>query len=218
MILSHRDLLQLLMRNLPVTLRKPMGLACFTGMGYLSQHALFRPFCSLNIPFAPPKNCKLEDGIDIMKIQRSHVLLVRLLAAIGLVLTLVLIYWLAFTPQQQTLTGTPVPVPGDDWPTYLHDVQRSAASGEVVLSPSNAERLTKLWSFKTGVGIAPSATIVNNTVYIGSWDGYEYALDALKGFLKWKTYLGISTARCVPPKIGITSSATVQNNIVYVGG
>ena len=145
-------------------------------------------------------------------------LLMQLLAAIGLVLTLVLIYWLAFTPQRQTLAGTPAPLPGDDWPTYLHDVQRSAASGEVVLSPSNVERLTKLWSFKTGGGIAAEAAIVNNTVYIGSWDGYEYALDALTGFLKWKTYLGTTTAKCVPPKIGITSSATVQNNIVYVGG
>lgn len=145
-------------------------------------------------------------------------LTLQLLAAMGLVLTLVLIYWLAFTPQQQTLAGTPALVPGDDWPTYLHDAQRSAASGEVVLSPSNVERLTRLWSFKTGGGIAASATIVNNTIYIGSWDGYEYALDALKGFLKWKTYLGITTARCVPPKIGITSSATVQNHVVYVGG
>jgi outer membrane protein assembly factor BamB len=145
-------------------------------------------------------------------------LLMQLLAAIGLVLTLVLIYWLAFTPQRQTLAGTPAPLPGDDWPTYLHDVQRSASSGEVVLSPSNVERLTKLWSFKTGGGIAAEAAIVNNTVYIGSWDGYEYALDALTGFLKWKTYLGTTTAKCVPLKIGITSSATVQNNIVYVGG
>ena len=89
-----------------------------------------------------------------MKIQRSHMLMMQLLAAIGLVLTLVLIYWLAFTPQRQTLAGTPASLPGDDWPTYLHDVQRSAASGEVVLSPSNVERLTKLWSFKTGGGIA----------------------------------------------------------------
>jgi outer membrane protein assembly factor BamB len=153
-----------------------------------------------------------------MKIHRSNMLTLQLLAAMGLVLTLVLVYWLAFVPQQQTLAGTSAPVPGDDWPTYLHDAQRSAASGEVVLSPSNAERLTRLWSFKTGGGIAASATIVNNTVYIGSWDGYEYALDALKGFLKWKTYLGITTAKCVPPQIGITSSATVQDHVVYVGG
>ena len=153
-----------------------------------------------------------------MKFQRSNILTLQLFEAIGLVLTLVMVYWLAFAPQQQTLAGTPAPLPGDDWPTYLHDAQRSAASGEVVLSSSNAARLTRLWSFKTGGGIAASATIVNNTVYIGSWDGYEYALDALKGFLKWKTYLGITTARCIPPQIGITSSATVQDHVVYVGG
>src|SRR5256885_4309283 len=246
MILSRRDLLQLLMHNLRVTSRKLMGLACFTAMGCLSQRAMFRPFCSPSMLFAQmpmrreapdhdirkicvgsinpckilknAQNSKLEDEIDSMKVHRSHMHLMQLLAAVGLVLTLVLVYLLAFAPQRQTLAGTPARVPGDDWPTYLHDIQRSAASGEVVLSPSNAEHLTKLWSFKTGGGIAASAAIVNNTVYIGSWDGYEYALDALTGFLKWKTYLCITTARCVPAKIGITSSATVQNNIVYVGG
>lgn len=140
------------------------------------------------------------------------------LATLALVLTLSLVLILSYTPQLLTATGTPPLAPGDDWPTYLHDVQRTAASGEVLLSPANATQLGISWRFKTGGGIAASPIIAKNTVYIGSWDGYEYALDSLTGYQKWKTYLGKTQGNCVPPSLGVTSSATVQNDIVYVGG
>ncbi len=156
----------------------------------------------------------------MMKQRRLSVRFTQILVGLALVLTLILVLVLAFIPQAKTLHGTLPPVPGDDWPTYLHDPQRTAATGpsETVISPSNAGQLTRLWRFQTGAGIAASASIVGGTAYIGSWDGYEYALDALKGFQKWKTYLGITTARCVPPVTGITSAAAVVNHVVYVGG
>jgi outer membrane protein assembly factor BamB len=107
-----------------------------------------------------------------------------------------------------------------DWPTYLADGQRSGASpGDTMLSPANAGQLAKLWSFKTGGVIAASATVVSGTVYVGSWDGYEYALDALSGALKWKTFLGITSAPgCSPASAGVSSAATVSGGVVYVGG
>src|SRR5579871_4685446 len=106
---------------------------------------------------------------------------------------------------------------GQDWPMYLHDPQRTSASGETILSTTNVAQLNKLWSFKTGGVIASSATVVGGTVYVGSWDGDEYALDAATGALKWKTYIGTtSTPACGSQ--GVTSSATVQDGVVYVGG
>jgi len=108
-----------------------------------------------------------------------------------------------------------------DWPTYLHDAQRSAAGGgETTLSPANAGGLVKLWSFKTSGVVATSASVVNNIVYAGSWDGYEYALDAATGALLWKTYIGVTTAdpACSPSSAGVSSAAAVQNGVVYVGG
>jgi len=161
-----------------------------------------------------------ESRGEMLKQQRMHVRFVQLLGSLALILTLLLVLGLVFIPQANTIHGTPPPVPGDDWSTYMHDPQRTAASGsgETVISPNNAGQLTKLWAFQTGAGIAASASIVDGTVYIGSWDGYEYALDALAGFQKWKTYLGTTTARCTPPVTGITSSAAVVNNVVYVGG
>src|SRR5437667_4881940 len=115
---------------------------------------------------------------------------------------------------------SPLLTTAGDWPDYLHDVQRTAASpDETVLSPSNAGQLVKLWSFKTGGAIAASPTVVGGTVYMGSWDGDEYALDAATGALKWKTFLGTTTANsaCFPNQLGVSSSPAVQNGVVYVG-
>jgi outer membrane protein assembly factor BamB len=113
----------------------------------------------------------------------------------------------------------PVVAAAGDWPTYLHDLQRTGASGDTIISPANAGQLTLHWAFKTGGVIAASPTVVGGTVYVGSWDGYEYALDATTGALKWKTYLGLTQApTCDPPSLGISSAAAVLNGVVYVGG
>ena len=106
-----------------------------------------------------------------------------------------------------------------DWSTYLHDVQHTSASGETTLSAANAPTLKKRWAYPTGGPIADSPTLVGGVAYVGSWDGYEYALDAKAGTLLWKTYLGVTdVAVCVPAHLGITSTATVQGGVVYVGG
>ena len=115
---------------------------------------------------------------------------------------------------------TPLLTTAGNWPTYLHDGQHTAASGdETTLSPSNAGHLAEHWAFKTGGMIASSPTVVNGVVYVGSWDGYEYALNAADGTLIWRANLGITSApTCNPTSAGVTSVATVQNGVVYVGG
>jgi outer membrane protein assembly factor BamB len=58
-------------------------------------------------------------------------------------------------------------------------------------------------------------------MYIGSWDGYEYAVDVHTGQQLWASFLGISQQkkRCYGGYgIGIQSTAAVENNVVYVGG
>lgn len=53
---------------------------------------------------------------------------------------------------------------------------------------------------------------VNGTVYYGSWDGYERAVDAATGTQLWSTYLGQTTkSTCNPPSVGVASTATVSN-------
>jgi outer membrane protein assembly factor BamB/regulation of enolase protein 1 (concanavalin A-like superfamily) len=108
----------------------------------------------------------------------------------------------------------------DEWPTSLHDPQRTAASNDTNIPAAAATQLTKLWSFATGGPVATTPTVSAGTAYFGSWDGYEYAVDATTGALRWKTFLGITTASpiCTPPQVGISSPATVQNGVLYVGG
>ncbi|MDQ6920722.1 MAG: PQQ-binding-like beta-propeller repeat protein, partial [Candidatus Dormibacteraeota bacterium] len=109
-----------------------------------------------------------------------------------------------------------------DWPTFLHDPARTAANpGETTLSTANASKLTPLWSVKTGGVIAASATVVGGVVFVGSWDGYEYALDARTGARIWRTSLGVTSTTntgCSPSTAGVSSAAAVQGGVVYVGG
>jgi outer membrane protein assembly factor BamB len=103
----------------------------------------------------------------------------------------------------------------------MHDPGRSAVSGETTLSPANIGGLVKLWSYNTGDVVAASPTVVNNVIYVGAWNGYEYAINAVTGQLIWKTFLGTMTPRsdCNPQRtVGVTSSAAVQNGVVYIGG
>jgi outer membrane protein assembly factor BamB len=105
-----------------------------------------------------------------------------------------------------------------DWPTFLHDTQRTAAGSDITISTANASQLALKWAFKAGGPIAASPTVVGGIVYAGSWDGYEYALNATTGALVWKTFLGQTTAPCYPQLAGVSSAADVENGVVYVGG
>lgn len=113
---------------------------------------------------------------------------------------------------------TPVSAASGDWYTFLHDPQRTAAGNDTAISASNASQLGLKWAFKTGGPIAASPTVVGNTVYVGSWDGYEYALNATTGALIWKTFLGQTTAPCYPQLAGVSSAADVEGGVLYIGG
>jgi outer membrane protein assembly factor BamB len=106
---------------------------------------------------------------------------------------------------------------GTNWPTYLGSASRDGnGRGETSLSVSSAPHLARLWTYATGTDVSASPSIVNGVVYVGSWNGYEYALNASTGALLWKTFLGLDSFGGHPR--GIASSATVLGGTVYVGG
>jgi len=113
----------------------------------------------------------------------------------------------------------PAVTPSGDWPTYLHDPARTGdAPNETVLSPTTAPLLTLHWKFTTGGMIASQPIVVNRTVFVGSYDGYEYALNVTTGAKIWSKNLGQSTAlNCSASPRGIISTATVANGVLYVG-
>src|SRR5580658_1819411 len=106
---------------------------------------------------------------------------------------------------------------GSNWPTYLGSPTREGDGlRETSISPATASGLKELWSYPTGAEITGSSAIVNGVVYIGSWNGYEFALNASSGALLWKTFLGIDPYG--NRTSGIASSPTVLGGTLYVGG
>ena len=106
-----------------------------------------------------------------------------------------------------------------DWPMFLQNPARTAATVDPKLSVSSASTLKLKFAFPAGGPIATSASIVGTTAYVGSWDGYEYAVSTQTGAMIWKQFLGTTTdPGCNPASNGITSSAAIVNGVLYVGG
>jgi outer membrane protein assembly factor BamB len=64
------------------------------------------------------------------------------------------------------------------------------------------------WKFKTGAAVISSPAIVGGVVYVGSSDGYLYAVDEETGAQRWKFSAGEP----------IVSSPAVANGVVYFVG
>jgi outer membrane protein assembly factor BamB len=84
--------------------------------------------------------------------------------------------------------------------------------------PSRYGPLHVEWSVKTGDTIAATPAFSNGKVYIGSWDGYEYAFDQASGAQRWRTFLGQYTNPACDT-LGVTSSpAITSSNSAFLGG
>jgi len=106
-----------------------------------------------------------------------------------------------------------------DWPTFMNNTSRTGTNPfETTITAGTASNLHLAWKYYTGGPIEASPVTADGVLYIGSWDGYEYALNASNGTLLWKQFLGINPATRRCPAKGITSTATVVNGVVYVGG
>ena len=90
----------------------------------------------------------------------------------------------------------------DDWLSFRGNPQLTGvATGEL---PANLELL---WIFETEDAIESTAAIAAGTVYVGSLDGYLYAINLANGELKWRYQ---SSGE-------IKSSPAVFNDVVYFG-
>jgi polyvinyl alcohol dehydrogenase (cytochrome) len=80
--------------------------------------------------------------------------------------------------------------------------------------------LKQVWQAKTGGAIAATPAVGGGTVYVGSWDGIEYAYRETSGRRLWRTYLGRTTDPACGPEatLGITSGAQIVGHVLYVGG
>ena len=125
-----------------------------------------------------------------------------------------------FTGQTPAPTQIAAAAAGD-WPMYMNDIARSGANlSETAITPASMSHLAPAWKFTTGGNIVAMPTITNGVLYIGSWDGYEYAVDVATHQQLWRQNLGTTTQgkSCYAPTVGVSSTAAVQNGVVYVGG
>jgi outer membrane protein assembly factor BamB len=155
-------------------------------------------------------------------------------------------------------SGAAAVAPGGDWSQYLHDSLHSGFTSETLLNQSNAASLKVEtgWpvSFNNGA-VCPSSTDYcsstvaaqptiatvggNRLVFVGTWNGSEYALCASSctvgansyttGQVIWSTYVN-RTSGCGGPTnsriAGVTGAAaigtatinSVMYTVVYVGG
>src|SRR6266498_3306955 len=95
-----------------------------------------------------------------------------------------------------------------DWSKFHFDLANSGDNPyENVLGPGNVGSMVKRWSFATGDEVFSSPAVVNGVVYVGSYDGNLYALNASTGAKVWSFATGDF----------IESSPAVANGVVCVG-
>ncbi len=113
----------------------------------------------------------------------------------GVVLAAVLLAGFSTSGAASTAGAQPVHTnPGlYDWPTYGHDAQHSF-HGRTTLTAVSVKRLKVAWFFPTGDAVTATPTVVDGTVYVGSWDDYFYALDLETGTVRWRYKLSAQDA------------------------
>jgi outer membrane protein assembly factor BamB len=78
--------------------------------------------------------------------------------------------------------------------------------------------LHQQWSVQTGDKIAATPAVNWGRVFVGSWDGYEYALDEATGSQYWRTFLGVVPNPGGCDELGVTSSPLTLDGTLYLGG
>ncbi len=78
---------------------------------------------------------------------------------------------------------------------------------ENVLNVDNVGSMRLKGSYQTGSDVSSSPAVVNGVMYVGSWDGNVYAMNAKNGTLLWSYH---TSGR-------VLNSPAVANGVVYVG-
>lgn len=116
-------------------------------------------------------------------------------------------FWLAATLLSGLLilagAVAQAPRPADSWPMFRGSSSLRGISETVLPQPLNLR-----WSYQAKDSIESSAAIVDGTVYVGSMDGYLYAVDLATGKERWRY-------QAAGP-IG-ESSPCVHGGVVYIG-
>src|SRR5438105_15214133 len=90
---------------------------------------------------------------------------------------------------------TTSPASGGDWPFYGHDAANTRTQPVATgLGPAAVAGLAPKWTFSTtstgdGTGFNTTPVVYDGCVFIGSFGGVAYALDAMTGHVVWQRKL-----------------------------
>ena len=99
-------------------------------------------------------------------------------------------------------TDASVTEASDWWPMFHHDLHHTGYSISTAPNTNNT-----IWNYTTGSYVGSSPTVVDGEVFVGSFDGKVYCLDAVTGVHIWN----FTTSGAV------RSSPAVADGKVYVG-
>ncbi|MGB6177491.1 MAG: PQQ-binding-like beta-propeller repeat protein [Methylocella sp.] len=117
----------------------------------------------------------------------------------------------------------------EDWPMYGRNLRHTFSNEHSRINPSNVSSLQLAWTFTTGDAVSASPTVADGVVYVGSWDGYFYALDAHSGSLIWKFQVDCQNSivpvppHCLPPGTpppprALTDGGLITSSAAVVAG
>ncbi len=97
------------------------------------------------------------------------------------------------------------------------DAQHTHANPyERILNPTTVGGLKKQWAYNTGSSVTSSPAVVGGVVYVGSDDGYMYALDAATGAKQWAYWTGGSQVADDPAVVGgMVYFGSLENHTLY---
>ena len=119
-----------------------------------------------------------------------------------IILLLILLAFSKITLQAEGSTSPPETA--YPWTTYRHDNRHTGYSLSIAPNTNNT-----LWKTYIGENIQSSPSVVNGKVFIGSSDGYLYALDQETGEITWKS--------SIQAGLGMYSSPAVAYGMVFIG-
>src|SRR5947209_7130408 len=160
---------------------------------------------------AIPRECRVSagDGKEMIAALRCSALALGLSAA-------------CFASSAAASTSTPctTAAAGGDWPSYGHDVANTRTQPEETrLGPSAVAALTPAWAFSTsstadGTGFNTTPVVYDGCVFIGSFGGTAYALDAKTGHIVWQRKLEAPNPGSGGVVVG--AAAVVGRTVVYL--
>ena len=115
----------------------------------------------------------------------------------------------------QLQAQVPFTVSGD-WPQFHLGPDHTGFNPyENVLSPETVGNLTSRWTYITDDAVTADPVVANGRVYITSWDGYLYALDAGTGSLFWKFPDGEHFTPAVADGVVYVSGLVLPSSYLY---